>query len=395
MQNTNERGHTGRRRMQTGMTLLVIAAALLRGGCGSSVSIKMPYLSPAGVTYINNVDSQDLTYAFPANVQAHHVGYAAAQVPTVAAVPFVKHVPTVSHVPVTKYEDHPVVLEKQLDVVKPAVQTRKFEVRRPAIQKQFYDIEERVVVRPAGSAVVELEQPTSKVQKGPAVLQPYYPQQFEGIYNFAPSTIAPPISSTPAPASNDEGVVVENPDFRKLQEQAARLNPQVRTGSNAADEPFVAADPSPSVIVSPNSAPEENRNNQNRLLELLTARGNVAEVGFGRSGLAKTALEEVGRVRGRVLSAMSAPDNAEPADERVSTRRVVVTRPIETLQELNVVEPATKIERVSYQQPSFIKTARLDHIPVHSSIPVYGKALTPAVAHAAFPVYQKTISPVY
>lgn len=83
----------------------------------------MPYLSPAGVTYINNVESADLAYAVPANV-----GYAAAQVPAVAAVPFVKHVPTVSHVPVTRFEDHPVVLEKQLDVVKPAVQTRKFEV---------------------------------------------------------------------------------------------------------------------------------------------------------------------------------------------------------------------------------------------------------------------------
>ncbi|XP_076645019.1 uncharacterized protein LOC143354646 [Halictus rubicundus] len=414
-----------RARMQTGIVFVTIAAALLQGGYGSTVSIRMPYLSPAGVTYINNVDPQGLTYAYPANIEAHHVGYAAAQVPALAAVPFVKHVPTVSHVPVTKIEAQPAFLEKQLDVVKPAVQTRKFEVRRPAIQKQFYDIEERVVVRPAGSAVVELDQPTSKVQKGPALIQSYYPQQIQGIYNFAPSTIAPPFAasfapsfaapalpsaSAPASGSNEEGVVVDNPDFRNLQQdqqqvqqqpqqqqQTGAQNAQVRTSSNgASNEPFVAHDPSPNVIISPNSSPEEDKNNQNRLLELLTARGNVAEVGFGsRSGLAKSALEEIGRVRGRVLSATPAPDNADPADERVSTRRVVVTRPIETLQEVNVVEPATKIERVSVQQPTLIKTARLDHVQVHSSVPVIGKTLAPAVAHAAVPVYQKTISPAY
>lgn len=44
------------------------------------------------------------------------------------------------------------------------------------------------------------------------------------------------------------------------------------------NEPLVAHDPSPSVIVSPNSSPEQDQQNQNRLIELLTARGNVAEV---------------------------------------------------------------------------------------------------------------------
>ncbi|KZC15054.1 hypothetical protein WN55_09356 [Dufourea novaeangliae] len=378
--------------MQTGIILVTIAAAaLLQGGHSSSVSIRMPYLSPAGVTYINNVEPHGLTYAIPANVEAHHVGYAAAQVPALAAVPFVKHVPTVSHVPVTKYERQPIVLEKQLDVV-----------RRPAIQKQFYDIEERVIVRPAGSAVVELDHPTSKVQKGPALIHPYYPHQIaqsEGVFSFGPSTISPPVASPTLPSnSNEEGVVVENPDFRKLQEQhqGGLLSPQVRNVSNgASNEPFMAYDPTPSVIVSPNSSPEEDRNNQNRLLELLTARGNVAEVGFGRLGLANSALEEISNVRGRVLSATPAPDDAKPADERVSTRRVVLTRPIETLQELNVVEPATKIERISVQQPSYIDTARLEHVPVHSSVPVVGKAYAPTVAHAAIPLYQKTISPAY
>ncbi|XP_052863484.1 uncharacterized protein LOC128270120 [Anopheles cruzii] len=46
----------------------------------------------------------------------------------------------------------------------PVVRSRKFKVRRPAIQNQFYDIEERVIIRPVGSALVELEQPISQTE---------------------------------------------------------------------------------------------------------------------------------------------------------------------------------------------------------------------------------------
>lgn len=117
--------------MQPGILLVTVAAALLQGSHASEVSIKMPYLSPAGVTYIDTVGPQALTYAYPAQVEARHVGYAAAQVPAVAAVPYIKHIPTVSHVPVTKIEAQPALVEKQLDVVKPALSTRKFEVSLP------------------------------------------------------------------------------------------------------------------------------------------------------------------------------------------------------------------------------------------------------------------------
>nr|XP_012141008.1 PREDICTED: uncharacterized protein LOC100878965 isoform X2 [Megachile rotundata]XP_012141009.1 PREDICTED: uncharacterized protein LOC100878965 isoform X2 [Megachile rotundata]XP_012141010.1 PREDICTED: uncharacterized protein LOC100878965 isoform X2 [Megachile rotundata] len=378
--------------MQFEMIFVVVAATLLQGGYGGFVSVRMPYLNPAGVTYIDNVQPEAHLYGVPARVEAQHVGYAAAQVPAVAAVPFVKHVPTVSHVPVTKIEAQHALLEKQLDVVKPAVSTRKFEVRRPAIQKQFFDIEERVVVRPAGSAVVELDQPTSKTPKGPAVIQSLYPQ-----FEAGPSVAPPVVSSTPSP-NDDETVVVENPDFRNraAQNQANALGAQTRTNINGAQsgEPFVAHDPTPGVVVSPQSSPEQDRQNQNKLLELLTARGNVAEVGFNNLGLSKS-VGDAGQIRGRVISATPAPEYADPADERVSTRRVVVSRPIETLQEVNVVEPATKIERVSVHQPTLIKTARLDHVQVHGSVPVVGKALAPAIAHAAVPVYQKTVSPAY
>ncbi|XP_011300111.1 uncharacterized protein [Fopius arisanus] len=356
-------------------------------------------------------------------------------------------------------------------------------VRRPAIQKQFYDIEERVIVRPAGSAVVELDEPTSKLQRGPAVVQPLDVSHYSAVspvthnlvaqaasFAHAPSspttipfvahapvhvTVAPVIShapvshypsSTSAPAladsqgesqsEGDQSVTVENPDFRGAQftqglfkaaaegEKAAtraqermqqeyfqsltksQVNSfsqsqisdiQIKSnGEQSSPSRFIAHDPtpSPSVVPSVRGSPEENKSNQQKLIDLLTARGGVADIGFGRDGVSSS-VGDAGHVRARVISATPAPDYAEPTGERVSTRRVVVSRPIETLQEVDVLEPATKYERISVHHPTLIKTARLDHIQVHGSVPVVGKALTPAVAHAAVPVYQKTVSPAY
>ncbi|XP_017790193.1 PREDICTED: uncharacterized protein LOC108572463 [Habropoda laboriosa] len=380
--------------MQSGIVFVTVAAVLLQNGHAGFVSLKMPYPNPAGVSYINNIAPQaHFAYSLPGKVEAQHIGYAAAQVPAVAAVPYVQHIPTVSHVPVTKYEAQPAFLEKQIDVVKQAVSTRKFEVRRPAIQQQFFDIEERVVVRPVGSAVVELDQPTSRIPKGPAVIESVNQPSEET--SVSQSSI---FASSGSPKDN-ETIVVENADCVNVNDQGqVRFKlPAVQVNSNSefSSGAFVAHDPVPNVVISPNSSPEEDKKNQNRLIELLTARGNVAEIGSGLFGLDKFNDSEAGQFRGRVISATPAPDFAEPAGERVSTRRVVLNKPIETLQEVDVVEPATKIERVSVKQPTFIKTARLDHVQVHSSVPVYGKALTPTIAHAAVPLYQKTISPAY
>lgn len=54
-------------------------------------------------------------------------GYAA--VPhAVSAVPTVHHVPGVADVPITKIEHQPAVIQKVVDVAKPAIQTRKIQV---------------------------------------------------------------------------------------------------------------------------------------------------------------------------------------------------------------------------------------------------------------------------
>lgn len=43
------------------------------------------------------------------------------------------------------------------ETVKPVYKVSKYEVRRPGIEKKFYDIEEKVFIKPAGSAIFELE----------------------------------------------------------------------------------------------------------------------------------------------------------------------------------------------------------------------------------------------
>lgn len=104
--------------------------------------------------------------------------------------------------------------------------------------------------------------------------------------------------------------------------------------------------------------------------------GGVADVGFGRSGSASYPVD-AGNVRARVVSATPAPAFAAPTGERVNTRRVVVSRPVETLREVEVAEPVTKYERVHVAQPTVIKTASQDVVRVPTSVPVYGKTLTP------------------
>ncbi|KAJ9594248.1 hypothetical protein L9F63_014325 [Diploptera punctata] len=437
--------------------------------------------APAPIAYAAPAPAH-LAYAAPAQAA---VGYAAAAVPAVAAVPTVHHVPGVADVPVTRVEAQPGVIQKIVDVAKPAVSTRKFQLRRPAIEKKFYDIEERVIVRPAGSALVELEEPHAKIQQGPAVINPVGvalgPVAAAPVAVGHPVPAAPiplpvqPISITPSPApvfvsttpapiggdfggpspgpaafQDDESVVVDNPDFAARSSLAAenhqldaeqhaldaeqqRLQArqqnifarrqhvaQARTHTEAlpagpAPVPLPGLGRSgpahhggPGVEVRANGAPldvipharagpdvvpsvralspEVNQANQQRLIQLLTARGGVAEVGFGRAGPSEGPVGDAGPVRARVLSATSAPPHAAPAGERVSTRRVVVSRPIETVQDIDVVEPVTKLERVAINQPTLFKTVHHDVARVPTSVPVLGKTLQPAVAHAAVPV---------
>ena len=501
--------------MRTLLPVVFLIHTVLGGG--DYYSVRLPYLNPAGVTYVDGPAPAGLAagpvqyaagapaleaevgyaapavgtapaafgyaapavgtapaafgYAAPAVAAAPApVAYAAAPVHTVAAVPTVHHVPGLADVPVTRVEAQPGVIQKVVDVAKPAVSTRKFQLRRPAIQKQFYDIEETVVVRPAGSALVELEEPLSKIQKGPAVINPVAPVAVAGgPIHAAPYPVATPVavapvpapepvfvSTTPAPVfgpvpgpgpvalQDEETVVVDNPDFsaravlsaeshqldaeqralniqqQELQARQTELNsrrehlsrasiappppgpsPLPNAGApHAIDGPAVEIrangaplDILPHARVGPDVVPsvrdlnpEVNQANQQRLIQLLTARGGVAEVDFGHAGPSPPPVGDAGPVRARVLSATPAPPHSPPAGERVSTRRVVVSRPIETVQDIDVVEPVTKLERIAVNHPTIFKSIRHDVARVPTSVPVLGKTLTPAIAHAALPV---------
>ncbi|XP_017135095.1 uncharacterized protein DDB_G0283357 [Drosophila miranda] len=62
------------------------------------------------------------------------------------------------------------MVTKTIQIVQPALKAKKYEVRHPAIQKEFYDIEERVLIKPAGTLVVELDHPVAKIPKGETLL---------------------------------------------------------------------------------------------------------------------------------------------------------------------------------------------------------------------------------
>lgn len=56
-------------------------------------------------------------------------------------------------------------ISKTPNVFQPVPKITTYEIRRPAVQKQFYDIEQRIIVRPAGTYILESHPPVSKVAK--------------------------------------------------------------------------------------------------------------------------------------------------------------------------------------------------------------------------------------
>lgn len=64
---------------------------------------------------------------------------------------------------------NPAIVQKKVNVITPVVRKTTYEIRKPAVEKQLFDIEERVIVRPAGTIVVELNGPVSKINKGEVI----------------------------------------------------------------------------------------------------------------------------------------------------------------------------------------------------------------------------------
>lgn len=507
--------------------IIIFLGVLLHHTYGENlVNVRLPFVNSAGVTYINGITptglvaapvplhySQQLQAQPPVNIQQAHFTLPSPLKAAPLHVPVQHNIPAIADIPVTHIDAQPGVIQKLVDVANPAIKTRKYEVRRPAIQKQFFDIEERVIVRPAGSALVELDHPTSKNQKGADIITPLHPvvpvaKVHHPLVPAVPVAPVKPVfvSSTPVPhetepiesshrfdnpsfenrptefQSEEDTVVIEarsqqpksenleqkqqnnipsfqrnqspvfetafgfspearsraspqnfeqpqNPEPRSnLQEQhqfqlqqlqqshQAQLKqleerhifeqqeeqrrqhesnreqqpqlrqqnnqPQVEVNPNAAQQPVFRTNTrerqslpeqiSP-VIASPQISPAELHLNQQRLIQLLTEKNGITEIGnFDNSGRLLRSGEifnDARSIRARVISATPAPFNARKTDERVNTRRVVISQPIETVQEVEVVEPATKIDRVAINEPAILKTARFGIQRIHTSIP--------------------------
>jgi len=115
---------------------------------------------------------------------------------------------------------------------------------------------------------------------------------------------------------------------------------------------------------------------QARLIQLLTAQGGTVTELLNEDGRPADSASVL-----QVADALSGDINLQ-GSERVTTRRIVVSRPIETIQEVDIQEPATKIQRVIQQQPALFKT----QIPAVARVPVN----VPAVKNIATPVVKTT-----
>jgi hypothetical protein len=155
-------------------------------------------------------------------------------------------------------------------------------------------------------------------------------------------------------------------------------NPRVETTYNGEPPlPETTESAKKSIIISRKNTAQEARDNQKNYIRLLTERQNISEVGFGTKNCGHDNHEnhehlESGVVRTRVISATPAPRNVKTG-ERISHRRIVISEPVETVQEIEVLEPVQKESRST-------TTSK----PDHHQVPVYPKAVPPAFANSDF-----------
>jgi hypothetical protein len=127
---------------------------------------------------------------------------------------------------------------------------------------------------------------------------------------------------------------------------------------------------------------------QGRLLELLSAKGGTVTEVLGENGSPNSA---------SVLQVADALQDVNlQGGERITTRRIVVTRPIETIQEIDIQEPATKIHRHAVNVPTLFKTPVQGIARVPVSLPGVKNVATPVLQTSIHqPAYQYAAAPQY
>ncbi|XP_065092007.1 uncharacterized protein LOC135712866 [Ochlerotatus camptorhynchus] len=119
---------------------------------------------------------------------------------------------------------------------------------------------------------------------------------------------------------------------------------------------------SPRVLISNGLSAEQARSNQEQFIRLLSERDSIAEVGYGPNTDTSSSLINT-YVRSRVLSATPAPQGSKETSRTVNIRRIIVSRPIETEQEVEVREQTFSPHSTAHQV-----TSSSDQVPVYSTI---------------------------
>nr|XP_029710057.1 uncharacterized protein LOC115255977 [Aedes albopictus] len=322
------------------------------------------------------------------------------QGPAVHAV----HVPAAPvvpvHVPVAPVK--PVTTVTNTETPLPVIKSRKYKVRRPAIQNQFYDIEERVIIRPVGSALVELEQPASRTEtkvtshtvqtqpnrgsggQGRAVFTgtttvTQKPQIIHTVYQQTPVQHTPVVAPHPVIIhASSAGHVVPQPAIHHVQapvpvyvksrvdiedqnQSQSSVSERQQTQSRRGQINEITAT-SPRVIIANGLSADQARSNQDQFIRLLSERDSISEVGYGPNTDTSSSLINT-YVRSRVLSATPAPQGAKETSRTVNIRRIIVSRPIETEQEVEVREHTFSAHPTTHQV-----TSSSEQVPVYTTI---------------------------
>lgn len=279
------------------------------------------YSTSARQVDVPRIEVVSSTAASPLNINPRatiQVPYVSQRQEVQAHIPAVQENTVVEEVVETQPE--PVEVEKKINIVTPAVKKTIYEIRKPAIEKQFFDIEEKVVVRPAGTAVVELEGEGTKVKKE------------ETIQDVGKEQIVPQISdcedsySTPRPVvayNGESGLSTASTDYEDNKEDYVDYNdPQYGEPEN--------------LRVRPQSG---RLTETEQVYSDLLSNKNSVTVNDGPTSPGE-----------RVISATPAPIESKPASQTVQTRRIVVNHPFETVQVVEQNEPQEKVQAVTITQ---------------------------------------------
>ncbi|XP_055607684.1 mucin-2 [Uranotaenia lowii] len=185
----------------------------------------------------------------------------------------------------------------------------------------------------------------------------------ENITDSTDSTEEPAI-----PSSTSNSLNVESKTTSNVSTQSQEIKVETRQQTKSKSNIEFSDEVSDRIIISNNGSPEEARSNQEQFIRLLSERDSISEVGLGPKGETSSSLINA-YVRSRVLLATPAPLGSKESSRTVNIRRIIVSRPVETEQEVEVREQAYPSYGFGHQVASSTE-----------QVPVYTPSKPPAFA---------------